>query len=239
MRVILSGFNVDTEILKELNTGKDAVPTPETLSAAYARISRSPKPVDELRRIAREEIGVSRKSNRKIIFKMGHHSVAEHAIFNFDIIGVSRLAVEEIERFRLSSYTEKSQRYITLTDDFVVPKEIKDTSLGAPFVRTVRLQNQLYQRLYERLKNYLSKKHPEFSKKKLEGRAKEDARYIASLATQSQLGMTANTRNLELMLRRFASHPLSEVRELGEKLFSLAEEVAPSIILFYEANDYD
>ena len=52
---------------------------------------------------------------------MGHHSVAEHAVFNFDVIGISRLAMEELEKFRLCSYTEKSQRYITLDKDFVLP----------------------------------------------------------------------------------------------------------------------
>lgn len=47
---------------------------------------------------------------------MGHSSIAEHAVFNLDILGVSRLAVETIERFRLCSYTEKSQRYVRLEE---------------------------------------------------------------------------------------------------------------------------
>ena len=59
------------------------------------------------------------------------------------------------------------------------------------------------------------------------------------MATQTQVGVTVNARNLELMIRRFASHPLNEVNELGVKLFSLVEAIAPSIILFHKANDYD
>jgi len=239
VKVLLAGFNVDREVLEELNRDRNITLTPETLSAAYARISRSPKPVDELRKIAREEIDSARKSNKRIIFKMGHHSIAEHSVFNFDIIGVSRLIVEEIERFRLCSYTEKSQRYITLSGDFVIPQEIKATPLLKPFIETVRIQNNFYRKLYERLKVHFSRKYPHFSRKRIEGRAKEDARYTVCLATQSQLGMTTNARNLELMLRRFASHPLSEVKELGERLFQLVERVTPSIILFYKANDYD
>ena len=35
--------------------------TPETLSAAYARISRNPRPVNELRQIARQEVDDSRR----------------------------------------------------------------------------------------------------------------------------------------------------------------------------------
>ncbi len=78
---------------------------------------------------------------------MGHHSVAEHAVFNFDIIGVSRLAVEEIEKFRLCSFTEKSQRYIKLGDDFVIPEEVKKAGKEDVFLRTVRAQNGLYHKL--------------------------------------------------------------------------------------------
>ena len=128
MRVILAGYNVDTDVLEDLK--KTSHPrqdvTPETISASYARISRDPRPVDELRKVAREEVEKARKSNSTIIFKMGHHSIAEHAVFNFDILGVSRLALEEIEKFRLCAYTEKSQRYQKLTDDFVIPDEVRD-----------------------------------------------------------------------------------------------------------------
>jgi hypothetical protein len=97
MRVVLAGYNIDRDVIDDLK--RRASPrqdvTPETLSAAYARISRDPRPADELRAAARQEVERARRSNQTIIFKMGHHSVAEHAVFNFDIIGVSRLALEE------------------------------------------------------------------------------------------------------------------------------------------------
>lgn len=218
--------------------------TPETLSASYARISRDPRPIDELRKHAREEVQKARRSNKTIIFKMGHHSIAEHAVFNFDIIGISRLAIEEVEHFRLCSYTEKSQRYITLGDDFVIPKEIKDSPYKDEFVETIQTQNRLYHKLHKILYEHILKKYPDMAgdpKQQgiLDGWAKEDARYVTSLATEGQVGMTMNARNLELLLRRFAGHRLLEVRELGERLWGLVEKVAPSIILFYKANDYD
>jgi len=245
MKVLLAGYNVDTEVIKELSKNSDRKDiTPETLSASYARISRDPKPVDELRALARSEVEKARRSNRNIIFGMGHHSVAEHAVFNFDIIGVSRLAIEEIEKFRLCSFTEKSQRYIKLERDFVIPEEIKKTKFERDFIDTVHLQNDFYHKVYEKLYELVFKKHADLAKDKknyrmLEGWAKEDVRYIASLATEGQLGMTINARNLEFLFRRFASHELAEIRDLGNKMFSLVEKIAPSIILFTKANDYD
>ena len=246
MHVILAGYNVDADVVEELkrrSPGRADV-TPETLSAAYARISRDPRPVNELRRAARDEVEKARRSNQTIIFKMGHHSVAEHAVFNFDIIGLSRLAIEELEHFRLCSYTEKSQRYIALKDDFVVPEEIRRAGLEGLFAGTVRAQNALYRSLLARLKPYFFEKHAaEAANPKnhsiLDGWAKEDARYSVSLATEGQLGLTANARNLELLLRRFAASDLAEIKELRERLWSLARDVAPSILLFMEPSGID
>jgi flavin-dependent thymidylate synthase len=246
MKVVLAGYNLDREVIEELKSrapGREDV-TPETLSAAYARISRDPRPADELRAAARQEVERARRSNQVIIFKMGHHSVAEHAVFNFDLIGVSRLALEEIEKFRLCSYTEKSQRYIVLGDDFVIPEEVRKAGLEDLFLRTIRTQNALYHKLYKRLRPHVWAKHKDISgnprnQAVLEGWAKEDARYIVSLATQGQVGLTLNARNLELMVRRFASAKLAEVRELKARIFTLAKEVAPSVILFTEATEYD
>lgn len=246
MKVFLAGYNVDTAVLKDMQdkSGKREDLTPEVISAAYARISRDHRPINEIRESSRLEVEKSRKSNATIIFKMGHHSVAEHAVFNLDILGVSRYVMEELEKFRLCSFTEKSQRYITLDNDFVIPEEIKGTKFEKMFVDMIAQQNKAYFVLYEKLKEHVFNKNSELAanpknQNLLEGWAKEDARYITSLATESQVGQTINARNFELLLRRFASHPLMEVRELGKKLFDQISEVAPSVVIFHEANDFD
>jgi len=244
--IILAGYNIDYETIKEIESSlpdRDNL-TPETISAAYARISRNPFPVNELREIARREVDKARRSNSTIVFEMGHNSVAEHAVFNIDVIGVSRLIVEEIEKFRLCSFTEKSQRYIRLEDDFVIPQEVQSAGLGDIFVETIGEQNNLYHELYEGLRKYVFETHEEMAEHTanrllLEGWAKEDARYIVSLATEAQLGMTVNARNLELMLRRSAAHSLKEVNEYGRKLYRTVSGVAPSLIRYTDANDFD
>lgn len=246
MKVILAGYNVDSTVIEELksNLPDRSDVTPETLSAAYARISRDPRSAEELRAVARKEVDRARRSNKTIIFKMGHHSVAEHAVFNFDIIGVSRLAIEEIEKFRMGSYTEKSQRYIKLKDEFLLPKEMIDAGKKEIFIRTITDQNALYHELYTKLRPYFFEKYPEYAQNSrkhsiLDGWAKEDARYVVSLATQGQLGLTMNARSLEHLIRRFASKKLNELKELNQKIYDLVKKVAPSIILFTEANDFD
>jgi flavin-dependent thymidylate synthase len=246
MEIILAGYNIDADLIrafKAANPEADNL-TPETIAAAYARISRSPKSVTELRAIAREEVEKARKSAQNIAFDMGHSSIAEHAVFNIDVIGVSRLLVEEIEKFRLCSYTEKSQRYVLFKDDFVISEEIRQAGLEEPYGDMVRKQNRLYYDLYEKLRPHVFAKNPEMAKDRanhstLEGWAKEDARYIISLATETQLGMTINARNLELMLRRLAAHPLNEALLCSRNLYEATKDTAPSLIRYTEATPYD
>ncbi len=246
MKIILAGYNIDLDAIKD----KKSILTPETFSAAYARISRSPKSIPELRAIANQEIKKTRAQNKRIIYEMGHHSIAEHAVFNFDIINISRLAVEHIESHRLNSYTEASQRYIQWSSKYVVPDELKKTKLLPPFLKTIKLQNEAYR--YFIAENVASRLvldkrkrlgiNPNATTSALEKRKTipiEDARYATSLSMATQLGATFNARNLELLIRRFNTSDISEVRAIGKKLYKLAVKVAPSITLFWQATDYD
>jgi flavin-dependent thymidylate synthase len=268
--VRLAGYNVDIEALREWRDavrrlaesggGAPGPPspaeaararellsrddlTPETLSAAYARISRDPRPVDDLRAAARMEVAKARRSNETIIFGLGHASVAEHAVFNLDVIGVSRLAVEEIERCRLASYTERSQRYVTLEDDFVRPAEIMASPFAARFIERVRAQNDLYRRLLERL---LARAIPtgaadeagSDARRDRENLCKEDARYATSMSAEAQLGMTINARSLERMIARTAASGLAEVRDVSRALFEAVSGVAPSVVKRTAPDDF-
>jgi flavin-dependent thymidylate synthase len=244
VRVKLAGFNIDADILRRLDPGRHLHFTPETLSAAYARISRSPLAIDQLRKKACQDVEKARKSNQKIIFEMGHHSVAEHAVFNFDVMGISRLALEEVERFRLASYTEKSQRYVTLEGDLVQPREIRAERFKKIFQAAVEKQNRFYFKAFARLNRRLQQQHRETTasaagQRLVEGWAKEDARYVLSLATSGQVGITVNARSLEHMFRCWRLSPREEVRRLAGKLHALVMPIAPSLILFPEPTAFD
>ncbi len=254
MKVNLAGFNIDKSLIEKLP--EDTIATPETISAAYARISRDPRDVPELRAEARDQVKKARRSNQAIVFGMSHHSVAEHAYFNFDILEISRLALEELEARRIgAAYTEKSQRYITLQGDFVVPTEFSKEDKNS-FRELVAFQNDFYLRNLGKLTDYQFASNPELSEKAqiatekgtsdkmnqakniLEGWAKEDARYTLSLATQAQLGMSFNARTLEHSIRIMRHSVLAECRELSQKLFEVTKEVAPSLIILTDPQEF-
>ncbi len=238
LKVKLAGHNVDVDVLEKIKGPgkKDSInATPETISAAYARISRDPRPVTKLREAARKEVGKARKSNENIVFKMGHHSVAEHAYLNFDITGLSRLAAEYLEEARLCSYTEKSQRYITLKGDYVLPAELNAAEKKL-FTEAIKAQASAYKRAFPVLHEYQKEKNSGMLGKKrgedtVEGWAKEDARYMVSMATECQLGFSANARNLEYIIRKLKYSPLGEARRLSGLLYKRAKAVVPSLII--------
>jgi len=169
---------------------------------------------------------------------MGHSSIAEHAVFNFDLIGVSRLLAETIQKSRLASFTEKSQRYVTLDGDFVTPKEIKGKPVEADFKALISEQNKLYEKMYKKAIVYLKDNGFKGTKRELEGKAKEDARYVLSLATESQMGMTINARSLAALLRRLDALDLVEAGELKDAIESVIKPVAPSLIRYTSTDDF-
>lgn len=261
LHVKLAGFNVDRGSLQDaIDKITEGSPngainilnnlTPETISAAYARISRDPSNLADLRKIAREQVDASRKTNEAIIFTMGHKSIAEHAFLNFDIEHLSRKAVETVEKKRLMSFTEKSQRYITLDGDYVVPNELKGTPEEKLFIENIEKQNQFYNTNLEKLKNWhfnqdyselfksLNCKSLEKQKVTTEGLGKEDARYPLAMATEAQLGISVSARNLESLITMLQSSELEELKELGEKLFTEVDGIAPSVIKYTKPTLY-
>lgn len=234
MRVLIAGYNIDSSLLQDLD--KDTA-TPEVLSAAYARISRSAKNVSELRSEALREIGKARSSNQKIIFEMGHSSVAEHAVFNIDLIGISRCLTELVQRSRLASFTEKSQRYVTFDRDYVIPTELDASeALKREYVRLCDLLFEEYALSLKSLVKQLQTLHPQLARRELETMAKEDARYILPLATKTQMGMTINARSLEVLLRRLSAAPTSEAKLLWDRLYNQVSAIAPSLIRYTSAS---
>lgn len=258
MEIHLAGFNIDLSLLRKLKKSNskgetdqsirkllnELEPTPETISAAYARISRSKKSVDKLRKDAMHGVAKARKSNNTIVFDMGHSSIAEHAVFNFDIIGISRYLMEFVQRTRLASYTEKSQRYVTLEGDFVTPEELEGyVNLKKEFVKLNEIQMQAYIELFEKLiDHYKNKKNSSIKTESLNflnSRAKEDARYILPLSTKTQMGMTINARSLERLIKRLNALKFQEAKELASKLYKLVKNHTPSLIRYIEPSLYD
>jgi thymidylate synthase ThyX len=224
MKVTLAGATLDRRFWKD-----DPAATPETVSAAYARISHSPKRLKDLRDEAVAQVDKARRSNESIVYKMGHSSIAEHAVFNVDIEDCSRLLVEFIEGHRLASYTERSQRYVFFGDKVpVVPSEFEGTPFGSRLAELDRRRFDLYKDLTS--DEDLSARYGD--------KLLEEARYILGVTCPTDIGMTVNAREAEHMIASGSSHALSEVREFSEMLLSATGGLAPSLIKYARGSGF-
>lgn len=246
MEVKLVGTNVELEpLLARVQDDAQSLLSPEPIAAAYARISRSKKTVSALRQEARANVEKARRSNRNIVFEMGHASIAEHAVFNFDLEGLSRLAIEEVQRSRLASYTERSQRYVLLGEDWHLPEEVRAAGCEAEFRGVIQRLFDGYREVYDGLLAYwrgrggATVEATSAQLREWEVAAKEDARYLLPLATTGQLGMTLNARSLASMARRLKGSRLAEARAVGQALVDGAVKVAPSLVRYTEPTDGD
>jgi thymidylate synthase ThyX len=218
--------------------------SPETIAVAFAKTSRSPESFREIAAGLTEES--SAKFHKRWVVGYGHASVAEHAILHIAIENVSRLAVECIESNRLASYTEKSTRFQKWdADSFFIPSELDDHPLRKLFIRTCKLLFDSYAQSLAPARAMVEEKHPrrknesdETYERRIRSQYADSCRFLLPAASLANLGMTANARVLEHAICKMLSHPLREVRQIGEEVKETALAEVPTLVKYVEAVPY-
>ncbi|WP_297465150.1 FAD-dependent thymidylate synthase [Thermococcus sp.] len=142
----------------------------------------------------------------------GHESILEHAVLTFAIEGCSRVCTHQLVRHRLASYTQQSQRYITLNpsdveETFVIPESVKEKpELYEKWKRLMKSAIELYEETYRA------------------GVHQEDARFILPQAVRTKIVVTMNLRELKHFLGlRACERAQWEIRKVAWKML---EEIA-------------
>jgi thymidylate synthase ThyX len=218
--------------------------SPETIAVAFAKTSRSP---ESFRAIAAElSDEKSAQFHEKWVVGYGHASVAEHAVLHIAFENVSRVAIESIESNRLASYTEKSTRYQKWgPDDFTVPPELEDHPLKVEYMRVCRDLFQAYadslapvRALIEKRTPHRENENDEAWDRRVRSQYVDTCRFILPAAANANVGMTANARVLENAVRKMLSHPLAEVRRIGEEVKATARGEVPTLVKYADAAEY-
>lgn len=218
--------------------------SPETIAVAFAKTSRAPESFREIASQLSDE--QSAKFHEKWVVGYGHASVAEHAVLHIAFENVSRVAIETIESSRLASYTEKSTRYQKWgPDDFTVPPELDDHPLRDEFIETVRLLFSAYTDSLEPVKSLVLQKaqrreneSDEAYDRRIRSQYVDRCRFILPAAANANVGMTANARVIEMVIRKMLSHPLAEVRQIGEKVKEVSKAETPTLVKYADAVPY-
>lgn len=150
----------------------------------------------------------------RMLIKLGHTSVLEHAVASFKISGVSRSLTHQLVRHRIASYTQKSQRYVDESNfDYVIPDTIK--------------KNEFALNLY---KDFMDSCKETYKKLKELGIPKEDARFILPNATKTEIVLTANLREFRHMISlRGSKEAQWEIRRLFIEILKILKEKAPTV----------
>jgi thymidylate synthase ThyX len=218
--------------------------SPETIAVAFAKTSRSPESFREIAAGLSDE--KSAQFHEKWVVGFGHASVAEHAVLHIAFENVSRLAIESIESNRLASYTEKSTRYQKWgTDNFFIPSELDGHPLWNEFIATCRHLFQTYSDSLNPLRALVlqrAQRRENESEEALDRRVRSQyvdvCRFLLPAASLANVGMTANARVLENMIRKMLSHELVEVRRIGEEVRAVAKAEVPTLVKYADAAQY-
>ena len=183
-------------------------PEPDIIAAVAAKLTHSKSDVDELLKEDKEKL----KRLLRIVIKMGHASVVEHAYFTFAISGVSRALTHQLVRHRIASYSQQSQRYVEMNIEYVTPPSI---------ARNEKIRKK-YDEMMKKIWNLYNEMKEEVPI--------EDARYILPNATTSKIIVSMNARSLlNFFELRCCLHAQWEIRKLAWRMLHLVKKVAPTI----------
>ena len=154
---------------------------------------------------------------------LGHLDVLEHGALTFSIQEVSRSLTHQLVRHRLASYSQQSQRHVSVKKDrewYVVPPSLKDVK--GRFV----LKGNEYEMEMKDFMNLIV----DFYSDLLGKVRKEDARFVLPNATTTNITMTANPRELRHVFGlRCDVAAQWEIRDVCWAMQSLSYLVAPTI----------
>ena len=218
--------------------------SPETIAVAFAKTSRSPESFRDIAAELSDE--QSAKFHEKWVVGYGHASVAEHAVLHIAVENISRLAVESLESSRLASYTEKSTRYqVWGPEHFYTPRTIAESGLGDMYRETLAGLFAAYKRSLAPVRELMQTRFPRKeneSEARWDGRIRskyvDNCRFFLPAASLANVGLTANARVLESVIRKLLSHPLEEVREIGSEIKRVSLAEVPTLVKYADAVPY-
>jgi len=189
-----------------LSYTKDA----ERLCAAAAHSCYSPDPASEI--LERVEEGRAGKFIDSVV-GMGHHSVIEHASYTFSLEGVSRSLTHQLVRHRIASFSQQSQRYVSLLEpNYVTPGTIlSDPEANKVFEEAMENAWEAYQKLATIV-------------------PVEDARYVLPNACTTNIVVTMNARELwHFFTLRTCRRAQQEIRTAAEQMLMEVRRISPTL----------
>jgi len=149
--------------------------------------------------------------------QLGHLSTFEHASFTFGIEGVSRALTHQLVRHRVASFSQQSQRYVTMKDfPYITPP-------------TFQMQKQ-WEPLHKRYDEMMGRIGELYADMLKAGIVPEDARYLLPNACETKIVVTMNARELlHFFALRCCNRAQWEIHAMADEMLKLAQKTAPAL----------
>jgi len=183
-------------------------PDADAICAAAGNSCYSDRPSSEII----EDIDADKVLSR--IVGMGHHSVIEHAVFTFSVEGVSRALTHQLVRHRIASFSQQSQRYVSMESaSYVEPHTVEECP------EAKEIFEDLMDSIWE-----------SYAKLQELGIPNEDARYLLPNACTTNITITMNARELlHFFSLRSCNRAQWEIREMSDQMLRICKDVSPVI----------
>ncbi|MBN2428685.1 MAG: FAD-dependent thymidylate synthase [Deltaproteobacteria bacterium] len=190
-------------------------PDAEDVVAAAAQLCYSASSISQILERGRSK----KKALLEKIVSAGHFSVLEHASFTFGVEDISRACSHQLVRHRLASFSQQSQRYVSVVEKFgsVTPESISShPDFRDRYAEFIRETQEFYREMLAA------------------GIPAEDARFVLPNAVGTKLVMTMNARELHHFFRlRCCYRAQWEIRDMALEMLRLVRRKAP--LLFADA----
>ena len=173
------------------------------------------------RSFARQGEGTEKNFIRMLI-KLGHLSVLEHAHATFRISGVSRAFTHQLVRHRLCSYSQPSQRYVDEANfGYVEPESIKNNPEA-----------------HRKFVDFMEEARKTYVELQKAGVKNEDARFVLPNAVETQIVVTANFREWRHIIElRGHKDAQWEIRKMAVEVLRILKKHAPTVFGDFEVDE--
>lgn len=157
------------------------------------------------------------------LVQRGHLSPLEHVNFTYAASGLSRVCTHQLVRHRIASYSQQSQRYVSMDDfKFITPQSIKNNKEAEEkFMEVIEYLKGKYGQIRKILE-----KNSKLDKEKIN----QDLRFLLPQGCQTKIVVTMNSRQLlHFFSERLCLRAQWEIRELATRMLTLAKKVLPEV----------
>lgn len=192
--------------------------------------------------------------------KYSHKSIANMVWIPMVGTNVSQLFARELAYDQLAFFIEQSTRFVKFdAENMYHDPDVINSKHAETYKKAIKTLADAYVKFTEEAKNFFKQKIPfeEWMKsqneetknidlklverkyeREIDGKTLDVARFLLPQAIRTNIAWILDARSTEYDIAAWKGHPLQEIRDAANMIENNAGQIAPSLLIFTEKNDY-